>query len=191
MIRNRQTVIARTLATAACTAFVAAACAAGVGPSPSNAPGLTSPGVTSLTTGSNATSGPSTPMKSPAPAGTGSTASATPAGPTSTTELGEADSGRTLALSVGATVKLVLHNIYWTVHDSPDPAVLIMVGRPLYSVAGAVKCIPGAGCGTVTATFKAMAPGSALISASRTSCGEALQCTGGAGVFEVTVVVAP
>jgi hypothetical protein len=94
-------------------------------------------------------------------------------------------------VSVGATVRLVLHNIYWTVHDSPDPSVLTMVGRPVYSSAGAVKCVPGAGCGTVTATFKALAPGSALISASRTSCGEALQCTGGAGVFNVTVVVAP
>jgi hypothetical protein len=96
-----------------------------------------------------------------------------------------------LTVSVGATVKLVLHNIYWTVHDSPDPSVLTMIGRPVYSVAGAVKCVPGAGCGTVTATFKALARGSALISASRTSCGEALQCTGGAGLFEVTVVVTP
>jgi hypothetical protein len=94
-------------------------------------------------------------------------------------------------VSVGATVKLVLHNIYWTVHDSPDPSVLTMAGRPVYSVAGAVKCVPGTGCGTVTATFKALARGSALISASRTSCGEALQCTGGTGLFEVTVVVAP
>ncbi|MGA3057303.1 MAG: hypothetical protein ABSE70_04600 [Candidatus Limnocylindrales bacterium] len=191
MIHSRQTVIARTLATAACTALVAAACVAGVGASPSNAPELTSPGLTSWATGSNATSGHSTPMSSPAPAGTGSTAPATPAGPTSTTELGEADSGRTLTVSVGATVKLVLHNIYWTVHDSPDPSVMTMVGQPVYSGAGAVKCIPGTGCGTVTATFKALAPGNALISASRSSCGEALQCTGGAGMFEVTVVVAP
>jgi hypothetical protein len=94
-------------------------------------------------------------------------------------------------VSVGATVKLVLHNTYWAVHDSPDPSVLAMAGQPVYSGAGAVKCIPGTGCGTVTATFKAVAPGSARISADRSSCGEALECTGGAGTFEVTVVVAP
>jgi hypothetical protein len=45
------------------------------------------------------------------------------------------------------------------------------------------------GCGTVTAVFRAVAPGSATITASRTTCGEALLCTGSAGAYEVTIVV--
>jgi hypothetical protein len=45
------------------------------------------------------------------------------------------------------------------------------------------------GCGTVTAVFHALKPGQATISASRTTCGEALLCTGSAGAYEVTIVV--
>jgi hypothetical protein len=45
------------------------------------------------------------------------------------------------------------------------------------------------GCGTVTATFRGLRGGQATISASRTTCGEALLCTGSAGAFEVTIVV--
>ena len=172
----------RMLATVACTALVGAACVAGGPASPASVPTPSS---------LNAPSVPPIQATGSGPADTGSTAPATPAGPTSTTELGEANNGQTLTVSVGATVKLVLHNIYWTVDDSSHPSVLALVGPPVYSGAGSIKCIPGTGCGTVTATFKAVAQGSALISASRTSCGEALQCPGGAGTFEVTVVVIP
>ena len=43
----------------------------------------------------------------------------------------------------------------------------------------------------LTATFKAVAQGSSLVTASRTSCGEVLPCAGSAAKFEVTVVVIP
>lgn len=196
MIHSRQTVIARTLATAACAALLSAACVAGGLASPSSVPTLSSPGPTPSTTERNAPSLSPTPASSPTPLGTGSTApavapTALPGGPTSTTEIGEANKDQSLAISVGATVTLVLHNIYWKVQGSSNPAVLALVGPPVYSGAGPIACIPGTGCGTLTASFKAVAPGSAVIFASRTSCGEALQCTGGAGTFEVTVVVTP
>jgi hypothetical protein len=172
----------RLLATVVCAALVAAACVAAATDSPTSLPMASSP---------NASSAPSASMSGSAPAGTVTTASSTPAGPTATLDLAEADSGRTLTVSVGATVKLVLHNTYWTVQGSSNPSVLAPLGQPVYSGAGSVKCIPGTGCGTVTATFKAVAQGSSVVSASRTSCGEALQCPGGAGTFEVTVVVIP
>ncbi len=201
MIHIDKAPLFRVVAMAACTALVAAACVTGAGASPTNLQGSAPPATTPPATIEDGTSAPSAPtdgsaapgVASPAPSASplASVAPSTPAGPASTTELTEADNGRTVTVAVGATVTLVLHNIYWQVQDSSKPSVLTMVGRPVYSGAGTIKCIPGTGCGTVTATFKAVAQGSALISASRSSCGEALQCTGGAGKFEVTVAVSP
>ncbi len=49
--------------------------------------------------------------------------------------------------------------------------------------------MPGGGCGTVTAWFNADGPGTAVVTASRTSCGEAMACGGGAGSYRLTVIV--
>ncbi|MGD0249023.1 MAG: hypothetical protein ABSB75_08235, partial [Candidatus Limnocylindrales bacterium] len=111
----------RMLAIVACTALVAAACVAGAGASPTTVATISSSGSVAPTQASTSE-----------PTGTGSSAPATPAGPTSTTELGEVNNGQTLTVSVGATVKLVLHNIYWTVADSSHPSVLALLGSPVY-----------------------------------------------------------
>src|SRR5271157_5658595 len=189
MIESGRAVIFRRLTIAACSALVASACVAGAGASPSNTSAAPSPIPTPWTLGSFSAPLPPTAVIPAAPAGSGSPASEMPAESMSPTALSEADNGRTLSVSVGSTVTLVLHNTYWVVHASSDPSVLVMVGQPVYSGAGTMVCIPGAGCGTVTTSFMAVAPGSAVISASRTSCGEALMCVSGAGTFEVTVVV--
>jgi hypothetical protein len=101
----------------------------------------------------------------------------------------EPDSGHTVTVPLGSTVTLVLHNTYWQVQGSSDPGVLALVSGPITSGAGPVACIPGAGCGTVTTVFRAVAPGEARITAARASCGEALQCIGTAGAYSVTIVV--
>lgn len=103
--------------------------------------------------------------------------------------LSEVDNGRTVAVARGANVELTLHSVYWQIVRSSDVSVIAPVSIPVYSGAGTLKCIPGSGCGTVKATFKAVARGTATISASRTSCGEALQCVGAEGTFKVTLVV--
>jgi hypothetical protein len=51
------------------------------------------------------------------------------------------------------------------------------------------SCLPGIGCGVTTAWYKALSAGSATVSASRVSCGEALRCVGKQGAYRVTVVV--
>jgi hypothetical protein len=104
-------------------------------------------------------------------------------------QVGEPENGHSVAVLVGSEVTLVLHNTYWEVQGSSDPAILALVSGPVTSAAGPIACIPGSGCGTVTAVFRAVAPGRATITASRTSCGETLQCIGTAGAYEVTVVV--
>jgi len=117
-----------------------------------------------------------------AAAGAASTAGAT---------LSEADNGKTIQLGVGASVELTLHNVNWRIAGSSDASVLAAVGSPTYSGAGTLKCIPGTGCGTVKATYKAVATGTARISATRLSCGDALQCIDEGGTLEVTVHVVP
>jgi len=115
------------------------------------------------------------------------TAAPTPA--PSNAHVTQADNGRTLAVPVGSEVTLELGSTYWQVGDSSDPAVLALVSGPNASAAAMGACVPGGGCGTVTAVFRALAPGRATITASRTTCGEAMRCTGTDGAYEVTVVV--
>jgi hypothetical protein len=114
---------------------------------------------------------------------------ATPAATPFDRQVGEADNGGTVSVAVGSKVTLLLRNTYWQVQGSSDPAVLALVSGPTASAAGPLVCVPGAGCGTVTAVFVALAPGRATITASRTTCGEALMCTGTAGAYEVSVVI--
>jgi hypothetical protein len=120
----------------------------------------------------------------PAPAASGTT-------PTGALELTETAKGQTLTVAVGASIKVTLHSTYWTIAQGSPAGVLALVAPPVYSAAGTVSCIPGTGCGTVTATFRALSAGRATITATRTSCGEAIACVGGSGTFDVTVIVQP
>jgi hypothetical protein len=101
----------------------------------------------------------------------------------------EANNGQSISVAVGSGVTLQLANTYWQVQPSSDSAVLALVSGPIVSGAAPSACLPGMGCGTVTATFHALTPGQATITASRTTCGEALLCTGFAGAYEVTILV--
>ncbi|MFE6051579.1 hypothetical protein ACFQ6N_12515 [Kitasatospora sp. NPDC056446] len=93
----------------------------------------------------------------------------------------------TLKVAVGTSVTVVLHSTYWSAASGSAPDVLAPAGTP--TTAPSPSCRPGGGCGTVTASFTARAPGSARVTATRTSCGEALACTSGQGAYEVTVEV--
>lgn len=112
-----------------------------------------------------------------------------PATAPSTVQAGEADNGGTLTLRPGGTLVVVLHSTYWQFNPPSNPAVVSSEGRPASSPAPMGSCVPGEGCGTVTARFRALTPGRSTVSAGRTSCGEALRCTGNAGSWSVTVVV--
>ena len=88
----------------------------------------------------------------------------------------------------GDTLVVTLASTYWTVQPASDPAVIDEMGSALI-VPRIGGCVPGGGCGTVTATFVAHTHGTALLTATRTTCGEALLCQGGAGRFSLTVTV--
>jgi hypothetical protein len=102
----------------------------------------------------------------------------------------ERDNGHSVSMRAGERLELQLGSTYWQVDGSSDPNVLRMTAGTSVSVQPQIKgCVPGEGCGTVTVLFDAVAPGRADVSAKRTSCGEAMSCTGNLGFFRVTVVV--
>jgi hypothetical protein len=182
LLRVRANVALRTLTVAAAILLTAGGCVTAEGQSPP-ASSVASP----------AGSGPAlsrSAVPSEAPESVG-TAVASAVAPTGTLELIETAKGQTMTVEVGATVKVTLHSTYWTIAQGSPASVLALVAPPVYSGAGTMACIPGTGCGTVIATFRALAPGRATITATRTSCGEALACVGDNGTFDVTVIVNP
>ena len=122
------------------------------------------------------------------PGGT-TTGTTTPVGNTVT--LGDADKGRTLTVAVGEQLTIILKSTYWRFADPKPPSVLTPMSAPVVvaSPANSSGCVPGQGCGTVTMSFRAAKPGTAIASASRTSCGEARGCVGDAGSYQITVIV--
>ena len=100
--------------------------------------------------------------------------------------VGDGDNGRTVTVTQGQLLVVTLGSTYWTFQGSSDSGVLRQVGTPS---ASAGSCPPGVGCGRATDTYQAVGRGQATVTASRTSCGEALSCTGGAGSYRIAVVV--
>ena len=101
--------------------------------------------------------------------------------------VGDSDNGKTVSLHVGDRLEVRLASTYWTFAGSSNPQVLKPLGRVEVSPQ-ASGCVPGGGCGTATATFDVIGAGSAVVAASRTSCGEAMGCTGDQGSFRLNVL---
>jgi hypothetical protein len=106
-----------------------------------------------------------------------------------TVGIGEAQNGQSVGAHVGDTLRLRLSRTTWTISGSSDPSVLQALGEQVVSPAPPGSCYPGMGCGTTTALFRALRSGSATVTATRVSCGEALRCVGAEGQYEVVVVV--
>jgi hypothetical protein len=115
-----------------------------------------------------------------------------PSGPVvhgSAVRLGWGDKGHTVSVARGARVVVALHNTYWRIRGSSDPSVVRQTVGQRTAPAAPNTCLPGVGCGTVTASFRAVAPGTTHLRADRRSCGEARTCTGGQGRYLVTIRV--
>jgi hypothetical protein len=135
------------------------------------------------------------------PLGPASSAPATPVSPgghpptqasaaSATVTATEADNGRTVTVAVGEHLVVRLASTYWRFEAVGSGAALSSVGVPAVAASPSGSgCVPGGGCGTVTATYLAMAPGQATVAADRTSCGEALRCTGSDGTYRLHVLV--
>lgn len=109
-----------------------------------------------------------------------------PGSPPAAVTVDEHAAGRTIRLGSGTTIRLVLHSTYWSAPRSSAPDVLGPVGMPKVTRG---NCHAGMGCGTVEAGYLTKRPGTATLTATRTSCGEAMRCPPGSRVFTVTVTV--
>lgn len=99
-------------------------------------------------------------------------------------------SGKAVSAKAGNRIELILSSSYWHVAGSSAPSVLRQDGSPvLLSRPSSCPDIPGLGCTPVQADFTALADGTAVITATRFACGEALQCRQDQTRFTVTIVV--
>jgi hypothetical protein len=119
--------------------------------------------------------------------GGGSSQTLTPKAKPTTHQVSDTDRGGTVQAKVGDDIVVTLHSTYWQL-SKPSGGVLVGVGSP-QTAAGGPSCptVPGTGCGTIRADYRVEQPGKTEIRASRTSCGEAMRCTGSAGRWSVTI----
>ena len=103
--------------------------------------------------------------------------------------LGDSQNGQSVSAHVGDNVRITLDSTAWTISGSSDVGVLQPQGEQVVSPAPQGTCYPGMNCGTTTAEFRALKRGTATVSATRVSCGEARICVGLEGIYQVTVIV--
>ena len=102
----------------------------------------------------------------------------------------DAANGKTVSAMAGDTIQLTLSSSYWNVAGSSAPRILRQDGQPkLLPRPASCPPTPGLGCTPERVDYTALAVGTAVISASRTSCGEALRCAKKDTHFSVTVIV--
>jgi hypothetical protein len=126
-------------------------------------------------------------------AGTGHTTAA-PGSDASTRgiRVGLRDNGRTLTLHPGQIVTVMLKSTFWTFKGSSNPQVVEQLGPAVVVRTPFNKqTCPYGGCGTVTIKFQAVRSGTAQVTATRVSCGEAMGCTGSGAIYRFTVAVTP
>ena len=118
-----------------------------------------------------------------------SPASGPVAGPTMIVVRDDAN-GKAVSARPGDRIELTLSSSYWRVTGSSAPSVLRQDGPPvLLPRPSSCPDIPGLGCIPVRADFTALTDGKAVITASRSACGEALRCMPDQARFTVIVVV--
>jgi hypothetical protein len=96
--------------------------------------------------------------------------------------------GSTVHVHVGDVVRVTLHSTYWQM-NAPSTAALQERISDVVASPPAPGRVPGLGAGTVVTTYVAHTSGTAQITAHRTSCGEALQCTPDKQSYAVTIAV--
>lgn len=126
--------------------------------------------------------------------GPGATAGSSAGAPTTSAaavvSVGIEHDGATVDLAPGQRLEVTLASTYWQLALAPGSGPLALVSNDV--VPGGPGCaatIPGSGCGIARLVARAVADGSATVSGSRTSCGEALRCGPGQGSYELRVVV--
>jgi hypothetical protein len=159
-------------------------------PSPSSSP---SPGSVSPTPNPTVNHGQVAPSATPKPTlpstTCGACRSSAPGPVAAGTVFTDSNNGQSVQVRTGQQFTVTLNSTYWAFPPLASTSVVRPAGNPI--TAPSPGCIPGGGCGTVSATYVAVAAGQVTIVATRTSCGEAMLCTGSAGQYQLSVVVTP
>jgi hypothetical protein len=90
--------------------------------------------------------------------------------------LSESSNGKVISVAKGSHFSVTLHTTYWSIHSVSTSSVS-QIGKTVVKGSFTNGCVPGQGCGTVTATYVANKVGTITLRASRTTCGEALRCS--------------
>ena len=110
-----------------------------------------------------------------------------------TVTLTEDDNGHSVTLHPGQRLQVILHSTYWTFDGGTDTSVLARQGdtqfHPGTPGRGGCPSFPGSGCGTAVQEYVADGPGTSTVTASRTTCGEALLCQPDQSTWTVDVTV--
>jgi hypothetical protein len=96
--------------------------------------------------------------------------------------------GQTVVLRTGEQLRVDLASTYWSIQPPTNMTVLSPQGdaRVLPQLD---HCVPGGGCGHVIQVYVATTIGRSSVTATRSSCGEAMGCTPAASRFQVLVTV--
>jgi len=106
--------------------------------------------------------------------------------------ISEAQNATTISVKSGTLVTIALHSTYW---DGAKVQNLVQIKPSEISPTPATPTAadgcqhPGSGCGTIKWFYKAKKKGFATFTASRTTCGEAMQCTSENSNFKVKFLV--
>lgn len=109
---------------------------------------------------------------------------------TGSIQAGDDQNGESITLHPGQKLAVTLCSTYWSFQGSSNLQVLAPAGAPVESPAPFNACpVAGSGCGSVSEAFRVVKPGTAQVTASRVSCGEAMGCTSATGHYQLTVKV--
>lgn len=124
--------------------------------------------------------------------GLGSAAASSTGASPAPVQLSEASTNQIVTVAPGTPLTLTLHSTYWSLIPLAHQSSIALVGPVLtvgLRMVHGSPCVPGQGCGTVRAHFRAQAAGRVQLRATRTTCGEALRCSPAQRVWTVTIRV--
>jgi hypothetical protein len=97
--------------------------------------------------------------------------------------------GTRVLLHPGEVFGVTLKGTTWTFNPVSDPSVLADVPSQAGTSHPTVNCAPELGCIVTNAWYRALAPGTAVVSATQVSCIGKPTCVADQGVYRLTVVV--
>ena len=101
----------------------------------------------------------------------------------------DASLGTRVLLHPGEVFGVTLKGTAWTFSPVSDPSVLAEVPSQAGTSHPMVDCAPELGCGVTNRWYMALAPGTAVVSATQVGCMEKPTCAAGHGMYRLTVVV--